>query len=676
MKRLTILMILMTIAFSLHSISVEKFGENQTGRVKQTLGKFFGVIVKDSLGNPLSEIPVKFESLSKESCIKDSMIYTNSDGIASTSAILGKKMGDYSFSASVIIADNNLITENFSFTAFDYKNILFFIFGGLGMFLFGIMKVSDSLRYLAGNKLKNFLELVIKNRIIGVFVGLGITAVLQSSSCTTVMTLGFINAGLLTLKQAIGIIFGANIGTTMTAQIMAFQIGEVALPFIALGAGLIIFSKKTRTIYIGNVIFGFGLLFYGLNIMTDIVKPLSSSVFVKDFFMNFSHHPLLAIFAGTVITLIIQSSSATVGVTIALGISGLIDLPAAMGLVLGDNIGTTITAVLASFGSNANARRAALVHVLFNVIGAAYMFLILNFATNTITSIVQSFSGNDIARQIANFHSLFNIVNTIIFLPFVVPLEKLVKWIIPNREESSFKITKYISQNITDRELAINQMKLELGRMMQNTKAAVNLSVKALVKADMVAADETLKLEDESDMFQVEITDYIVKLSKQELDDEQASYIPVLIHVVNDFEKVGDYAKNIAQVAKNKFDNTIMLSNEQIDHIYQMEKTIMLMYENLLIAFENTDLKKAREVTSLETQLNDMEDKFKKYKIKGLSEGHSVKSAIITMDILMNLEKIGDRLLNVAQAVMGKLSEDEKTLYSEFLFKNTVEEEM
>ncbi|MDD3051419.1 MAG: Na/Pi cotransporter family protein [Candidatus Cloacimonetes bacterium] len=674
MKKLLIILLTLISIFPLFGYQIEQFGDKQNGKIKQYLNEEFGVVIRDSLGRAVSGIPVYLRSV--DNCIfTDTLIYTNNRGIASSNAKMGSKMTDYHISASFEL-DGHHFEKLFVFTAFDYKNIVFFIIGGLGLFLLGIKRVSDSLRFIAGNKLKSFLEVVIRNRILGVGVGLSMTALLQSSSATTVITLGFINAGLISLRQAITIVLGANIGTTITAQIIAFKIGDFSLPMIALGTALYIFSKNTRTKYIGNIIFGFGFIFLGLEQMTGVVKPLSSSIFVRDFFLNFSHSPLLAIIAGTLMTVIVQSSSATVGVTIALAVGGLIDLNAAMGLVLGDNIGTTITAVLASLGSNTNAKRTALVHVLFNLVGATYMYVALLLFGGRIADFVTGFSGNGIARQIANFHSLFNITNTIVFLPFVGLLEKMVLKILPDSDKMKSRVTKYISQTITDRELAINQTKLELGRMLQNTRASVRAALKSYVKGDLIAAEETRKLEDQNDVYQLEITDYIIKLSQLELDEEQAEYIPVLIHTVNDFEKIADFARNIADIAERRQNKSIILTDEQVESILVMQRVLKKMFDCLLVAFENTDLLKAKEVAYMENQLNEMEYKFKKKQIRSLSEGSQVQAAIMTMDIYSNIEKMGNHLFNVTQAVMGKLSEDARTLYSESLFNNTLQEEM
>ena len=684
MKKLILIFILSVFFVLSFGLEIEKIGKHQNGKVNHWLDQYIGVKLTDSNGLPISNLPVRFKKLNPKSSLKDTIVYTDNKGIAVTNFKFGKEMGDYTVK-SVIEYEGSVLEKSFTFTAFDYKKIIFFVLGGLGLFLFGISKVSESLRYIAGGKLKKILGILTKNRFLGVGVGIGTTSLLQSSSATTVITLGFINAGLINLMQAISIILGANIGTTITAQIIAFKIGDFALPMIAIGAGLILFGKKTRTKYIGHIIFGFGLLFFGLNQMTGVVRPLRKSAFLSNLFVRFSDNPFLAICAGALMTMVVQSSSATVGVTIALAISGLINFPAAVGLVLGDNIGTTITAILASLSSGNNAKRTALAHVLFNVIGATYMIIVFLLFKTPITQFIQTISGNTlhiqgskyIAREIANFHSIFNIFNTLVFLPFVGLLAKLVTVFIPENGKTTHKVAKYLSPNISNNwELEINQIKLELGRMLKNTKDAVITSLDALAKDDLIKVAEINKLEDLNDLFQLEITDYLVKLSRQELDIEQAQHIPVLLHVTNDFEKVADYAKNIGEITQRKFDKSVVFSEEQKEILQIFGKNILSMLDSLLIAFEHTNILKAREVASLEKSLNFYEEKYKKQEIKKLSKEGSVKSTIMLFDIITNIEKMGDHLYNVAQAVMGTLKEDRKTLYSESLLINTTKEEM
>lgn len=655
---------------TLSGVNVEIVGDRQTGRVR-SFSNDFGVIITDDKGEPITGKDVFFITDDNDLVLADSLVVSDNMGKATTYARFGGSMGDYSVRVGFSV-DGVPFSEKFFFTAFDYKLLIFYLLGGLGLFLFGIRKISDTLKIIAGDRLKGILASITKNRFLGVGVGVLATCLLQSSSATTVMTIGFVNSSLLSLQQAIAVMIGANIGTTITAQIIAFRIGDFALPAIAIGAGLIIFGKKLSVRSWGNIIFGFGILFFGLNMMTDVVRPIRSSVFLSDFFLTFSHNYWLAILAGTLMTIIVQSSSATVGVTIVLAVSGLIDIYAAMALVLGDNIGTTITAVLASLGSDLNAKRTALSHVLFNAFGALYMIVLLYLFGPYIARFLDMLSLN-IARQIANFHTLFNVFNTLIFLPLLPFLEYTVKRLIPERESESQveKIVTYLNNALLEEPvIAIDQIKLELANMMSNVNQTFNESIKALNSKNSVHIDKTFYLEDKNDMYQIEITDFIVQLSQQELSRDIALRLPVLLHITNDLEKAADFSRNIAEIAERKNNKSIEFGDDQKNIIDDLSDTLNLMLENLYYSFANNDQLKAKQVECLENRLNDLEVRYKKHQVRSLSDGNSVNSAIMIMDIITNVEKAGDHLYNVAQAVMGALSEDKKALYSDIIMNN------
>jgi len=651
--------------------SVHFFGEGKAGKVNHSLAEDIYIAVTDKAGEPVEGVSVEFLSTNDNLIIEKPLSETDKDGIALTGVSLGSEMGNYRVEAFVFLNDEPL-HECITIVALDYKKLLFFLIGGLGLFLFGIRKISESLKIIGGDNLKRILSKLTANRFLGVGVGLTITALLQSSSATTVMTIGFVNASLLTLRQAISIIIGANIGTTVTAQIIAFKIGELALPAIAIGSGTIIFGKKLKTRSYGSIVFGFGLVFFGLGMMTDIVTPIRQSAFLANFFVGFSHNYLLAILAGTVMTMLVQSSSATVGITMVLAVSGLIDIKAAMALVLGDNIGTTITAVLASIGSSVNARRTALSHVVFNLAGASYMLLLVIFFGDQIALWIAAIGGN-IARQIANFHTLFNVFNMILFLPLIPLLEKLSLKLLPDRLSTKKGITVYLDEGLLEEPtIAIDQIKLELGRMMQNVKQVIECSMKALESINSIYISNTFQAESENDEYQFEITDFIARLSRRELDEEDAVRLPVLLHLTNDLEKAADFSRNIAEIAERKLEKGIEFNQTQKKSIGKMKELLDGMLDDLLFALENNDQEKARSVAKREIQMNHFEILYKKEQIKEISMGLPVEPAIITMDIITNIEKIGDHLYNVAQAVMGALSEDKKALYSDLLINTTL----
>ena len=668
---ISILFLLLASVSLFADYDIEIIGDGRTGRVNQQLSDDIAVIVRDKDQRPVEGVVVEFYTADTSVVIENPLVETGRQGIARTGVVFGKEMGNYQIGTIINLPDEK-VREIIVLTALDYKKLFFYLIGGLAIFLFGIRKISESLKIIGGDNLKRILSKLTANRFLGVGVGLTITALLQSSSATTVMSIGFVNASLLTLRQAISVIIGANIGTTLTAQIIAFKIGEFALPAIALGTGVVLFTRKLRARSYGNILLGFGLIFFGLSMMTDIVAPLRQSSLISDFFVANSHNYVLAILAGTIMTILVQSSSATVGITMVLAVSGLLDLKTAMALVLGDNLGTTITAVLASIGSSVNARRTALSHVIFNLTGVIYMVILIVFFGDQIAGVVTAIGGN-ISRQIANFHSFFNIFNMLLFLPLIPLLEKITLRVIPDSPEKRKGVTCYLHETLLDEPtIAIDQVKLELGRMMQNVKRVIDSSMKSLDSINRLNIEETFHAEDENDQFQLEITDYIAKLSRRELDEEVAKRLPVLLHLTNDLEKAADFSRNIAELAERKLDKGLEFNETQKNSIDSMRVLLDGMLDNLLYALENNDQQKARLVARQKVKMNHLEVRYKKEQVKEISMGVPVKPAIMTMDIITNIEKIGDHLYNVAQAVMGSLSDDEKALYSDLLLNTTL----
>ncbi len=644
-----------------------------SGRINQILDEPIKVRITDLHGEPVEDVKVEFYSSKSDLTVKNEQVYTDHNGIAQTFIRLGQVMGDYEIETRIYLP-NEVVFDQVTVTAFDYRKLIFYIIGGLGIFLFGIRKVSESLRIAAGDNLKRILSRLTTNRWLGAGVGVAVTALLQSSSATTVMSIGFVNAGLLTLRQAISVLIGANVGTTITAQIIAFKVGEVALPAVALGTLILLFSKSYRVKAYGSIILGFGFLFFGLNMMTDVVTPLRSSVFVSDFFLKFSHNYLLAIFAGTLMTVIVQSSSATVGITIVLAVSGLIDIYSAMALVLGDNIGTTVTGALASIGGSVNARRTALSNVFIKIIGAGYMVVLLIFFAQPMASLLESIS-SDLARQVANFHTFFNVFNSLIFLPLIPLLQKTVCIMIPDTVDKKKEVTVYLSNELLNEpSIAIDQIKLELSNMIGNVEDVFKTSMKSLDSINRLLIEETFEFEAINDRYQLEITEFIAKLSRRELSNEDADRLPVLLHLTNDLEKAADFSRNIAEIAERKLDKEIEFNKWQKESLDVMADILIEMLKKLPVALEHNDQEMAHIVAILEQKMDKCEIKFKKQQIRDISSGQNIESAIMVMDIITNIEKAGDHLFNLAQAVMGALSEDKKALYSDLLVNTTVSE--
>lgn len=648
---------------------IETLGDRASGTINKKLDEPIGVLIKDADGQPVPNVEVIFYSANSGFSFRENSVFTDSRGKAVTKAYFGSSMGDYDVEMRIYLP-HTVEFEHITLVAFDYRRLIFLLIGGLGLFLFGIRKVSESLRIAAGDNLKRILAKLTTNRWLGVGVGISVTALLQSSSAVTVMAIGFVNAGLLTLKQSISVLIGANVGTTITAQIIAFRIGEIALPAIAVGTAIILFSKSYKTRAYASIILGFGMLFFGLDLMTEAVIPIRSSSMIYDFFAAHSHNYLLAILAGTVMTMLVQSSSATVGITIVLAVSGLIDIYAAMALVLGDNIGTTITGALASIGGSVNAKRTALSNVFIKVVGAAYMLIALlvfpRYMANGLAAI-----SSDIARQVANFHTLFNVVNTLVFIPLIPLLAKVVTFMIPEESQEKKKVATYLSsQLLSEPSIAIDQIKLELNNMIRNVRSVFDKSIKSLDSINMIHIMDTFELEAENDRYQLEITDFIAKLSRQELSIDDSNRLPVLLHLTNDLEKAADFSRNIAELAERKLDKGIEFNNQQKQMLSEMSAILSEMLQLLPQALENNDQEKAKYIAKLEEKMNECEIKYKKTQVKEISAGKPIEPAIMIMDIITNIEKAGDHLYNLAQAIMGALSDDEKALYSDLIVGN------
>ncbi|UCB44473.1 MAG: Na/Pi cotransporter family protein [Spirochaetota bacterium] len=545
------------------------------------------------------------------------------------------------------------------------REIIFGFIGGLGLFLFGMKTMSESLKKVAGDRLRNTLDILTKRPIIGLFIGTGVTCLVQSSSATTVMTIGFVNAGLLTLKQAIPIILGANIGTTLTAWLVSFfalfKITNYALPAIGIGFLLTLVGKTPKARMWGQFILGFGLLFTGLGIIKDTFAPLKESIALKNALVTFGQYPILGVFLGIGITIIFQSSSATIALLQIMAFSGLINFYTAVPIILGDNIGTTITAELSAIGANISARRAARAHALLNIIGVCYMIVpvYLGIYTRLIELLIPGpVTQNNIMVHIALAHSVFNIINSfIIFLPLTAFLEKLTMKLTRTKPDAIDMRPMYLEKHLLDNPpLAIEQSVNEILRMMKIAHRAFNNSLECLLKND-VRLDNKINEEEEAvDNLQIEITQYLVELSRKTLDIDEAEKIPVLLHSVNDVERISDHAINILELAQRRTDQKLPFTSKAID---EMEKIIAVadpMFQNTMQALKAGNLTAAQSVLEYEKKLNTLQVKLKENHIKRVNEGEcNILSGIVFIDFVDNVEKIGDHLTNIAQAVMRHL---------------------
>lgn len=543
------------------------------------------------------------------------------------------------------------------------RDVIFGMMGGLGLLLFGMTLMSEGLQKVAGSKLKQILKFLTDKPVVGVLVGTGVTAIIQSSSATTVMIVGFVNAGLMSLRQAIGVIMGANIGTTITAQLIAFHLDKYALPAIGIGFCMMFFGSQRKLKFWGQVILGFGLLFFGLSVIKEMLSPLKEIAAVSDFFVRFSANPLLGILAGVVITLLLQSSSAVVGFIQALALIGVIDFQTAIAAALGSNIGTTITAQLASIGTSITSRRAAMAHTLFNVIGVV---IVLPFFYNGIfQKIVEMvtpgvISNATIMRHVANAHTIFNVFNTIIFLPFVGLFAKLSTLFVPGEVEVDHAQPKYLEEHLlVTPSIALDQSVREIVRMLGISRIAVGEAMKGFFEKEPKYFKQVRKKEDAIDNLQVEITNYVVKISQRNLTPEESERLPVLLHSVNDVERIGDHAENLAELAERAIQEKLPFSDMAIKDLHTIYNEVDSMMEDVKDAFLTQDTERAKDALVREETINRLQISLRTNHIQRLGERHCVPlSGVIFLDFVNNLEKIGDHLTNVTQAVRGVLHWD------------------
>jgi phosphate:Na+ symporter len=550
--------------------------------------------------------------------------------------------------------------------------MIFGTVGGLGLFLYGMIQMSEGLKKAAGTKLKNILESMTKKRVVACLVGAGITALIQSSSASTVMIVGFVNAGLLTLKQAISVIIGTNIGTTATAWLVSisgfeFKITSYALPAIAVGFGLQIFGRTRTAKNIGEIILGFGILFIGIDFMKGAFDGLEDSPDTQALFIKVANNPVLAILAGMILTMLIQSSSAAVASIQLLAMAGAFGtdwntaLYAAIPFTLGSNIGTTITAQLAALRANLNARRAAWAHTVFNVFGAFIWFWFIGLVCKLVSTIAPWELGQTtIAASIAAAHTIIKVFNAGLFLPLTGLLEKMVVRLVPEKEgDLVVRPTVLEKHLLATPELAMDQARREIVRMARTSKRAVHLAIEGLVEKNRRKLGMARTTEDVTDTLQYEITSYLAALSTRELSEKMSAELPVLLHTINDLERVGDHAVNIVEIAERKIEQKLSFSDSAVTETAQLQKEVEQMCDYIITALEDNDIEAAESALVNEDNLNKMQIDFRRSHVQRMREGVcSPETGLIFIDLVDNVEKVGDHLNNIAQGVIGGLQWD------------------
>jgi len=553
------------------------------------------------------------------------------------------------------------------------KEMIFGIVGGLGLFLFGMGIMSNGLKEIAGQKLKDIFGALTKHRVLGVLMGALTTALIQSSSATTVMIVGFVNAGLLTLKQALCVVLGANIGTTFTAWLVsAFGLGGLkitafALPAIGIGFLLRTVGKTRKIKSFGNILLGFGILFVGIGFMKDAFSPLRDSTEVQRALIWLGQNPLLAVLAGTVLTMLLQSSSASIMIVQVLAFQGAfgtdwhVAAQVAIPFILGDNIGTTITAELAALQTSRNSKRVARGHTMFNVIGVAYMLpLVWVGLFGNIVEWITPFelSKSTIMVHIAVAHSMFNVFNAIVFTAIVGWLEAIVIKIVPITEDELAQQPVALEKHLLNTPvIALEQTKREIIRMARTAKKALRFSISGIVDDNRKELGSVREIEDFVDVFQLEITSYLSALSRRHLSEEVSNKLPVLLHTVNDLERISDHAVNIVEIAERKIEQKLSFSNSALKEAGQLRKEIDQMFDNVIAALENNDISAAKStILTNENNLNKMQIDYRRSHVRRMSEGICTpQTGLIFIDLVDNIEKIGDHLTNIAQAIIGGL---------------------
>ncbi len=529
------------------------------------------------------------------------------------------------------------------------------LFGGLALFLYGMQMMSTGLEAAAGNKMKSILEKLTSNRFKGVLVGAGITAVIQSSSATTVMVVGFVNSGLMTLKQAVWIIMGANIGTTITGQLIALDIGAVAPLFAIIGVGAIMFVKNEKVHHISSIIAGLGILFMGMDMMGTAMEPLQQSEAFINLMTQFSN-PLIGILVGAVFTAIIQSSSASVGILQALAATGMIPLSSAVYVLFGQNIGTCITAVLASIGMKVNAKRTTIIHLMFNIIGTI-IFTTICVATPAYVHWVESLTPGDPVAQIANAHTIFNIVTTLILLPFGTYMAKAAEKILPDskKEDDEELRLKYIrpfesSYSIGNSAVAVSQVKEEVGRMLDMVAKNISDAFDTLIQYNEKSRKKVDEREEYIDYLNKGISEYIVSLMATEMNSADSRKINGYYAIISNLERIGDHATNLAEYADDMKKWELKFSDNVVEELGEMKKQCLLSLENVKSIETEDPGRVLDQAVALEQKTDDMRDKYFKKQMQRLKKGKcKPQSGIVFSEVLTDFERMGDHVLNIAQ---------------------------
>lgn len=552
----------------------------------------------------------------------------------------------------------------FDFMGSSGWHMFILIFSGLGLFLYGMNLMSEGLEKAAGNRMKSIVGALTKNRFIGVFVGAFVTMIVQSSSASTVMVVGFVNAGIMNLTQAIGVIMGANIGTTITSVLVSLNLSEMAPFAIGLGVMIITFSKNPKTKYYAQILLGFGFLFLGMDTMKSGMGDLKGNPIFNDILSSFESGGFFntgaAIFTGFAVTAILQSSSATTGILVGLAASGNISLEAAYPILLGTNIGTCVTAMISSIGANKNAKRAAVMHLTFNLVGTLMFIVVLSKPTLWfVRTILQDNLGFDVQSQVAATHVIFNILTTAILIWFAPILVWFSRFVIKESEDERIEDqgVKYLDDRILETpSIAMAQVAREVLHMGQITLNEFTTAVESFVEGDINKAKKVFKMEKVVNELEHEIANYLIKLTNSSITTEERTMIDGLFSTISDIERVGDHSDNLAEMTIYKVENKLVYSENALSELEHMAERVLKSYKQSLTAIKEGDHTIARAVIEREGEIDMLEKNLRKKHIARLNDGKcSPAAGVLFLDIINNLERIGDHASNIADAVLDSI---------------------
>ncbi|MGZ9835129.1 Na/Pi cotransporter family protein [Streptococcus sp. V940] len=538
----------------------------------------------------------------------------------------------------------------------NWQEIAFHFLGGLGLFLYSIKTMGDGLQQAAGDRLRFYIDKYTSNPFFGILVGIGMTALIQSSSGVTVITVGLVSAGLLTLRQAIGIVMGANIGTTVTSFIIGFKLGDYALPMLFLGAVCLFFTKNRTINNIGRIVFGVGGIFFALNLMSGAMEPLKDLQVFKDYMVELSKNPILGVLVGTGLTLLIQASSATIGILQNLYASHLIDLQGALPVLFGDNIGTTITAIIASLGANIAAKRVAAAHVAFNVIGTVICIIFLVPFTGLIQWF-ESFLNLAPEMTIAFAHGTFNITNTIIQFPFIGALAFMVTKLIPGEDEVVKYEPLYLDEQLIKQapSIALGNAKKELLHLGNYAAKAFDLSYDYIINSNEKVAEKGHKTEEAINTIDEKLTRYLISLSGEALSQKESEVLTNILDSSRDLERIGDHAEALLNLNDYLQRKNVQFSEAALEELAEIYLKTSDFVKDALESVENNDLEQAQALIERHEDINNMERVLRKTHIKRLNNGEcSTQAGVNFIDIISHYTRVSDHAMNLAEKVLAE----------------------